>query len=94
MEFHLISRYHGGYERAYGDQEFYEEHGFHVRSFDIEVNGNVFNQITTTDYEDLVFSGMPHLDQHLSGSDIRLVTDFLVDEGWVDQGMEWSGMIY
>jgi len=94
MEFDLVSRYHGGYENGYGDREFYEEHGFHVRSFDIEVNGNVFNEIETTDYEELVFDGMPNLDGNLSRNDEKMVTAYLVDEGFVDEGMVWSGMIY
>ena len=94
MEFDLVTRYHGGYEGGNTDRKFYEEYGFHQKSFDIEVNGKVFDEITITDYTKLVFGGMPDLDGHLTPTEEKIVTAFLVDRGLVDKGMVWSGMIY
>lgn len=93
MEFDLRTRYHAGYEGSYEDFKFYEKHGFHPKSFDIEVNRKVIGEISVREYEDLVFDGMPDLDGNLYNKE-DIVTDYLVDEGFVDEGMVWSGMIY
>lgn len=94
MEFDLVTRYHGNYEGSYEDLKFYEKHGFHPKSFAIEVNRKVIGEISVREYEDLVFDGMPDLDGNLSRNDEKMVTAYLVDEGFVDEGMVWSGMIY
>lgn len=94
MEYDLVTRYDGNYERNYGDMEFYQEHGFWLKSFDIEEDSRVVGEITVKEYEDLVFDGMPPIENNLTRTQEREVSDTLEDMGLVRQGMVWSGMIY